>query len=281
MTRVVHTTAQTRGSLEVAQLYLHHGDTMPSLKRMPSLVLSDTRSRTYGAKGKASKARRSLLAGKRTGYVHPTPSAVPTGSLETKVLRFSNREIEPTYQGQVIHINQGITQGTSSFTRLGHKIRNTGNRIKGHFYADFQGPRVAIVGYSWVWDKSPNKALPAVADIFTIDATKGFDMANTLLVDDNSDRFKVLRSVRKVISKTQGTGVNTDFGNEKNLILIDDFLKLPASCVTTYVKGNATGGIGNVLTGALYLIPFVKNVSLDGATNVKFAFTQESYFAEA
>ncbi len=251
---------------------------------MPTLVLSNTKSRTYGAKGKASKARKSLLAGKRTGYVHPTPSAVPTGSLETKVLRFSNRNIEPTYQGQVIHINQGIIQGTSSFTRLGHKIRNTGNRIKGHFFADWNGPRVAIVGYSWVWDKSPNKALPAVADIFTIDATKGFDMANTLLVDDNSDRFKVLRSVRKVIGKTQaaeGATSAQSATNEPNVVLVDDFLKLPASCVTTYVKGNTTGGIGNVLTGALYLVPFVKVLSQDGTTNVQFSFTQESYFAEA
>ena len=256
---------------------------MPSLKRMPTLVLSDTKSRTYGAKGKSSKARRSLLAGKRTGYVHPVPSSVPTGSLETKVLRFQARDIEPVFQGQVIHINQGITQGTSSFTRLGHKIRNTGNRIKGHFFADETGPRCAIVGYSWVWDKSPNLSLPQVSDIFTIDAAKGYDMANTLLVDDNSDRFKVLRSVRKAIGKTQGNGGGAlpTTGNEDNLILVDDFLKLPAWCVTTYVKGDTTGGISAVQTGALYLIPFVKNVSLDGTTNVSFSFTQESYFAEA
>jgi len=258
---------------------------MPSLKRMPTLVLSDTKSRTYGAKGKASKARKSLLAGRRTGYVHPVPSSVPTGSLETKVLRFMSRTIEPVYQGQVIHLNQGIVQGTSSFTRLGHKIRNTGNRIKGHFFADVNGPRAAIVGYSWVWDKSPNLALPAVSDIFTIDATKGYDMANTLLVDDNSDRFKVLRSVRKTICKTSSnsnTNVGTGGqGNEDNIILIDDYLKLPASCVTTYVKGNATGGIGNIQTGALYLVPFCKLLSVAGTSNVEFSFTQESYFAEA
>lgn len=257
---------------------------MPSLKRMPTLVLSDTKSRTYGAKGKASKARRSLLAGRRTGYVHPVPSSVPTGSLETKVLRFQSRTISPVFQGQVIHINQGIIQGTSSFTRLGHKIRNTGNRIKGHFFADVNGPRAAIVGYSWVWDKSPNLALPAVSDIFTIDASKGYDMANTLLVDDNSDRFKVLRSVRKTVSKTysnDGTGNATATGNENNIILIDDYLKLPASCVTTYVKGNATGGIGNIQTGALYLVPFCKVLSTGNTTDVTFSFTQESYFAEA
>ena len=258
---------------------------MPSLKRMPTLVLSDTKRRSYGAKGKASKARKSLLAGKRTGYVHPTPSAVPTGSLETKVLRFSVRNINPVYQGQVIHINQGIIQGTSSFTRLGHKIRNTGNRIKGHFFADVNGPRCAIVGYSWVWDKSPNKSLPAVADIFTIDASKGFDMANTLLVDDNSDRFKVLRSVRKVIGKTAGTpstsGNNSSSTNEPNVLLIDDFLKLPASCVTTYTKGDTTGGISAVQTGALYLVPFVKLLSNAGTSDIVFSFTQESYFAEA
>ena len=257
---------------------------MPSYRKLPATLLSSTAGRSKKSSYKSSKARQSQLAGRRTGYVHPTPSSVPTGSLETKVLRFSNRNITPVYQGQVIHINQGIVQGTSSFTRLGHKIRNTGNRIKGHFFADVNGPRCAIVGYSWVWDKSPNKSLPAVADIFTIDASKGFDMANTLLVDDNSDRFKVLRSVRKTISKTQGSipsAASAATGNENNVILIDDFLKLPASCVTTYVKGDTSGGISATLNGALYLVPFVKLLSGAGDTDVTFSFTQESYFAEA
>ena len=254
---------------------------MPSYRKLPVAVLSDTARRAKKSSYKSSKARQSQLAGRRTGYVHPTPSAVPTGSLETKVLRFSNRNINPVYQGQVIHINQGIVQGTSSYTRLGHKIRNTGNRIKGHFFADSNGPRCAIVGYSWVWDKSPNKSLPAVSDIFTIDASKGFDMANTLLVDDNSDRFKVLRSVRKTISKTAGSSQVGGTGNEDNVVLIDDFLKLPASCVTTYTKGDTTGGISATLNGALYLIPFVKLLSAAGTSDIQFSFTQESYFAEA
>ena len=259
---------------------------MPSYRKLPVAVLSNTASRAKKSSWKSAKARQSHLAGRRTGYVHPVPSSIPTGSLETKVLRFQARNIEPVFQGQVIHINQGIVQGTSSFTRLGHKIRNTGNRIKGHFFADINGPRAAIVGYSWVWDKSPNLALPAVSDIFTIDATKGYDMANTLLVDDNSDRFKVLRSVRKTICKTGSAAAAAGagpggMGNETNVVLIDDYLKLPASCVTTYVKGNATGGINNVQTGALYLIPFCKLLSTAGDTNVAFSFTQESYFAEA
>ena len=254
---------------------------MPSYRKLPVALLSSTASRAKKGSHKSSKARQSQLAGRRTGYVHPTPSGVPTGSLETKVLRFSNRNINPVYQGQVIHINQGIVQGTSSFTRLGHKIRNTGNRIKGHFFADSDGPRAAIVGYSWVWDKSPNKSLPTVADIFTIDASKGFDMANTLLVDDNSDRFKVLRSVRKTIGKTVTPNASASYSNEPNVILIDDFLKLPASCVTTYVKGDTSGGISAVQTGALYLVPFVKLLSGAGTSDVTFSFTQESYFAEA
>ena len=258
---------------------------MPSYRKLPASRLSDTAGRAKKSHYKSSKARQSQLAGRRTGYVHPTPSAVPTGSLETKVLRFSNRNISPVFQGQVIHINQGIIQGTSSYTRLGHKIRNTGNRIKGHWFNDYNGPRSAIVGYSWVWDKSPNKSLPAVSDIFTIDATKGFDMANTLLVDDNSDRFKVLRSVRKHISKSvlsTGNAQQASYGQDDNVLLVDDFLKLPASCVTTYVKGDASGGISAVQTGALYLIPFCKVLSGGTPTSdITFSFTQESYFAEA
>lgn len=248
---------------------------MPRPKSAPTV-----RRRLFG-KAASKGQRAAALQGVRTGFAAPAPSRVPVGALETKVKRNNLLQLTPSNTGQLVTLNTGINQGTAVFNRIGHKFRTTACRIKGHFYADFNGPRAAICGYAWVWDKSPNGATPGVGEIFTIDAIQpGFDMSNTLLIDDNSDRFKVLGSTRRSIGKTEVTTGGGNVGNSPNIVLVDDLLKLPSWCVSGFKKGAIPGTTANHLTGALYLVPFVKN--LDGTvTNVvRFDFTSEIYFAE-
>ena len=240
--------------------------------------------KSYVKKGQR-RGRAAVLQGKRTGFAAPAPSRVPVGALETKVKREAERQLTPGVNGQIIPLNTGISQGTAVYNRIGHKFRTTACRIKGHFFADVNSTRAAIVGYCWVWDKSPNGAHPLVSDIFTINAASGYDMANTLLVDDNSDRFKVLKSVRKVMSKTQGndsTAAGAQYGttgNGPNVVLVDDLVKLPAWCITTFKKGEAAGTVAHHQTGALYLVPFSRNLTTEG-NDVIFHFTTEVFFAE-
>jgi len=238
--------------------------------------------RRLEAKAKAGSRRAARLQGLRTGFAAPSPSRVPVGALETKVKRNNLLQLTPSNTGQVVSLNTGINQGTAVYNRIGHKIRNTACRVKGHFYADFNGPRAAICGYAWVWDKSPNGATPGVGEIFTIDAIQpGFDMANTLLVDDNSDRFKVLKSFRKTIARCGGGGADAGYSNNSaNIVLVDDLLKLPAWCVSGFKKGEIAGTTAHHLNGALYLVPFVKNLSGEVGNTVTFDFTSEVYFAE-
>ncbi len=247
---------------------------MPGPKSAPAV-----RRRLFGKA--ASKAKRaSALQGVRTGFAAPAPSRVPVGALETKVQRQPRRDLTPSNAGSVISLNGGINQGTAVYNRIGHKFKNTACRVKGHFLADNNGPRAAICGYAWVWDKSPNGALPAVDSIFTIDAANGFDMANTMLVDDNSDRFTVLKSVRKQIGRSNNDA--TGWKNEGlQVVLFDDLLKLPAYCTTAYAKGTATGTVAALQTGGLYLVPFVSNITGETANTVKMLFTTELFFAEA
>ncbi|AXH74780.1 MAG: coat protein/nuclear export [Cressdnaviricota sp.] len=230
------------------------------------------------------RGRAAVLQGKRTGFAAPAPSRVPVGSIETKVKRNNLLQLTPSNLGQIVTMNTNINQGTAIYNRIGHRFRNTACRIKGHFYADANGPRAAICGYAWVWDKIPYGATPGVGEIFTLDSVQpGFDMSNTMLVDDNSDRFTVLKSTRRVIGKLMSTGGTpaTTMNNCPNIVLVDDLIKLPAWCVSGFKKGQIPGTTANHLSGALYLVPFVSNTSGETANTVKFDFTSELFFAEA
>jgi len=259
---------------------------MPYPRVNPTVVLA-TASRAKKGKGASTKARRYAIQGRRTGFAAPAPSRVPVGALETKVQRQARRTLQPNSAGTIVTLNGGIQQGTKVYERIGHKFKTTACRIKGYFFNDIDGSRAAIVGYVWVWDKSPNGVAPAVSDIFTVGVGNGYDMSNTLLVDDNSDRFKVLKSVRKTMSKTQGLqtdpGQQGTTGNGANIILIDDYLKLPAWAVTSYKKGVVVPTVADHQTGALYLVPFSVDLSsgTGGVTPIAMDFTTEVFFAEA
>jgi len=239
--------------------------------------------RRLEAKARGVGRRATRLTKARSGFAAPAPSLVPVGALETKVKRNNLLQLTPGNLGQVVTMNTNINQGTAVYNRIGHRFRNTACRIKGHFFADFNGPRAAICGYAWVWDKSPNGATPGVGEIFTLDAIQpGFDMSNTMLVDDNSDRYTVLKSTRRVIGRCGGGGADAGYSNNSaNIVLVDDLIKLPAWCVSGFRKGQIPGTTANHLTGALYLVPFVQNTSGEAANTVKFDFTSELFFAEA
>ncbi len=234
------------------------------------MLLSDTKSRTKSAGTKRGSARRNIITGRRSGFPHPAPSRVPQGALETKSQKFANTEYDLLAGGVVTHINS-ITQGTGNANRIGYKIRNTAVHLKGQFNIVDGQARSAVAGYYLVWDKSPNLALAATSDVFNINAGAGYEMSNTFPIDN--DRFVVLKSVRRKLTNARGGAAN--------ISLVDDFVKLPAWCVTGFVKGNTTGGIANTQTGALLLMPYRSVVEPNGEDKVALNVTMELFFAEA
>ena len=196
---------------------------------------------------------------------------IPTGSLETKSQKYANIQYALTELGPTVtHVNV-VAQDTSNASRLGYKMRNTAVHIKGQFHIPGTGPQAAVMGYFLVWDKSPNTQLAATTDMFNIDAGAGYDLSNTFPKDN--DRFVVLKSVRRKLTASSGAGAN--------ISLIDDFVKLPAYCVTGFTKGNGNGQIAATQTGALLFLPYGKIVVNGTVTTMTLDTTKELFFAEA
>lgn len=243
---------------------------MPT-SRSPAVILSSTSTRKGAAKGRRYRARRSNLLGRRTGFPHPAPSKVPTGSLETKSRKYANVQFALTELGPTLNHVNVIPQGTGNADRLGYKMRNTAVHMRGQFHIPGTGPQAAVLGYYLVWDKSPNTAAPAISDIFNIDAGAGYDLSNTFPVDN--ERFMIVKSSRRKVTASSGAGAN--------ISLVDDYVKLPASCVTGFTKGNGNGTIAATQTGALYFIPYGKIVVNGTITTMTLDVTKELFFAEA
>ena len=245
---------------------------MPT-RRSPAVILSSTSTRQGSAKGRRSRARGSRIIGRRGGFPHPAPSQVPTGSLETKSIKFANITYSLLAGGVVTHINN-VDQGTGNADRLGYKMRGNAVHLKGAFHIAQTGPQQSVCGYYLVWDKSPNLTLATPSNVFNINAGAGYDMSNTFPIDN--DRFVVLKSYRRGI--TRGTG-------SSSMQLVNDFIKLPKTCVTGFVKGNGSGGIANTQTGALLLMPYrsvlTPNANADATDVVTLDLTTEFFFAEA
>ncbi len=241
------------------------------LSRTPTLILSGTSTRAKKAGWKRSSTRRSLVAGRRGGFPRPVPSSVPTGSLETKSIKYAAVTYDLLSGGATTHVNN-VAQGTANADRLGYKMRNTALHIKGQFSVANTGPYMGICGYFLVWDKSPNTALALPSDIFNINAGAGYDLGNTFPLD--RDRFVVLKSMRRKVTQDPRAGLNQH--------LVDDYVPLPKYCVTSFTKGNGSGAIANTQTGALLFIPW-RTVTIAGTGDDKVAgvFTNELYFAEA
>jgi len=242
---------------------------MPS--RSPAVILTSTATRKGQAQGRRSRARGSALLGRRSGFPHPAPSKVPQGSLETKSRKFANAQYPLTELGPTVtHVNV-IPQGTGNADRDGYKMRNTGVHLRGQFHIPGTGPQAAVLGYYLVWDKSPNTTAPAISDIFNIDAAAGYDLSNTFPKDN--DRFVIVKSARRKLTASSGAGAN--------ISLVDDYVKLPASCVTGFTKGNGNGTIAATQTGGLFLIPYGKVVVNGTITTMILNVTTELFFAEA
>ncbi len=244
---------------------------MPSYRKLPAVILSDTGARSAKQTRMAKTRRLTKVSGRRGGFPHPAPSKVPTGSLETKSRKFANTQYNLTELGPTItHINV-IPQGNGNADRLGYKMLNTAVHFRGQFHIPNTGPQGAVLGYYLVWDKSPNTVTPPISDIFNIDAAAGYDLSNTFPKDN--DRFVVMKSVRRALTASCGA--------KANMSLVDDFVKLPKSCVTGFTKGNGNGTVAATQTGALWMIPYGKIIVNGTITTMTLDLTTEVFFAEA
>jgi len=117
-----------------------------------------------------------------------------------------------------------------------------------------------------VYDKRPTGALPAITDIIQTVTP------NSMMNDNNTGRFEVIR--RKQFEQA-GNSTTPQTGQER--IIYEDFVRMNKRPITFESAG--TGSIGDIDSGALYLIMFSTNPTGTTASqcefNIRTRFTEQ------
>jgi len=208
---------------------------------MRQAAVASRMSARYGARFGA----RARLSGE-TGYVDVTggPHALDT-------------------TGSVTLLNT-VAQGASVNQRVGKKVALKSLQIRGHARNNSTATD-NDVAYLIVYDKRPTGTLPAVTDILVSANSAAFNN------DANSGRFRIISRWDAAL-----LGNNTAAAN-----LTESFMKscdtyIPLKGLPTVYKAAATGAIGDIEEGALYLVTVGWNVagtaaaSLYASTRLRF-----------
>jgi len=134
-----------------------------------------------------------------------------------------------------------VQQGATSYNRIGAKILVKSVDFRACLFLGGTEPVSNWSRVMLVWDKQPNGAYPVFSDILSDNISTAPDFSSGLNMA-NKDRFTILRN--QVFSLT------ADGGNRA--IDIKWFVK---TRIETMFKAN-TGAIGDITTGAIYLVAF-------------------------
>jgi len=188
------------------------------------------------------------------------PAALASSSTELKALDvpFFNVNLNTTAQFTCLNL---IRTGSTFCNRVGRKIEMKSLRIAGNLFPLRTNQVADYVRIMVIYDRQANGAAPAIADLIqTVDqaaanTTSAFSGVNL----NNRDRFIVLRDTRIVPStNTVTAGAITTAGPIDPLTPltnIDMFIKLP-SLITQYKADSSPAVIGDIASGALWLVSF-------------------------
>lgn len=149
-----------------------------------------------------------------------------------------------------------IGQGAASNQRVGKRVALKSLQIRGAVFSSggtvYEDAAVVVV-----YDKMPCGTMPVKTDIFTTGDTYGF------INDQNSDRFVILK--RFDYNLTGNVSGNIDGANSNSIVSCDFYL--PLKGLPTVYKALGTGAIGDISTGALYLMFVGKNPAASGSSS--------------
>jgi len=171
-----------------------------------------------------SALTRLVAASKETGYVDLALAGYP---LDTT--------------GSVTLLNT-VAQGVAVTQRVGKKILMKGLQVRG---LSQNGSTATIndCAYMIVYDKRPTGALPTITDILV--SISSFSMNN----DNNSGRFSILKREDFVL-----LGNSAAAANQTDLMAKSEDWWLDLKKREVVYKAAATGAIGDIEQGALYLV---------------------------
>jgi len=153
-----------------------------------------------------------------------------------------------------------LTVGSSAWNRIGRKITMKSLYIQGNFFTTNTGLQTDIPQFARmivVYDKQPNGALPAIADLLRDQVNSASDSNVTSpqsgLNLNNRERFEIIRNLRWVLP-TQGTG-GTAAGPvtaTADLMHFEEYAKL-GNREVHYKADSSPGVIGDLATGSLFI----------------------------
>lgn len=182
--------------------------------------------------------------------------------------------IEFTSAGAFTLLN-GCVPGDNSNNRTGRKISMTSMQIRGYVNTVNNSSATAadFLRLILVYDRQPNAALPALADVLQATAQGGgttsgsFDPLNI----NNADRFKVLRNWNWGMLTTLGAGVvpvAALLGPQTcDNTTIDEYIQLKG--MEAHYNAGTAGTVADITTGSIFLLA----VGLESAANNSFRFT--------
>lgn len=182
------------------------------------------------------------------------------------------------------YLLNGLINGSGFYNRIGRKVSLKSVRVRGQIYPDndtadgtSQYFRIIIL-----YDKQPNQAFPPITDILATFNNAGAPTttAYSFLNITNSDRFVILRDTPFHISDNALTGLYNQDANVmdyKNKGNYDEYIDLKN--VETGYSNTSTGAIGDIQTGALYMVLYGTAPAATANENVyRFNFTARLRF---
>jgi len=183
----------------------------------------------------------------------------PPGPIDPDPITWISAALEAPVDARIIPLNCLIKEGTEAWQRLGRKARMKFVKVKmTPCGEDFDGVEVVwknqILRFLLVLDRQPNGVVPEYIDIFRGVTATGEQTWNhpwTLMLNQQQkDRFEFLWDRTICITKGNNTVVGLPLTGSRDLWHINETIKLDFE--TLY--GGNSGGIGDLLTNALYLV---------------------------
>jgi hypothetical protein len=165
----------------------------------------------------------------------------------------------------------GLIPGTERYNRLGRRVTAKSIMVRCYLYTSAASPAVVddLFRIAVIWDEQPIGTLPTSAQLWNGVDSSGAVTTNMLSFNnrDNSMRFKTLRT-HTVQINAENQASETYQGR------IYWEWNIPCNFTTQYNAG-VTGGLGDIVTGALYLVAHGNNSStaqwsIDYTTRFKF-----------
>lgn len=161
--------------------------------------------------------------------------------------------------GSVTLLNT-IGQGTAVFQRIGKKVVLKGLQCRGSV-SNLTTATDNDFAYMIVYDKRPTGTLPSITDILEIASSLSMNK------DANAGRFRILKRVDDVLAGNNAAAASYTSAMIKRA---DWWLDLKSAPVV--YKAAATGAIGDIEEGALYLVTIGNRTAGTAAAQATLGF---------